>query len=87
MTILNNSLLIGLPPFFFLGSICVISSIGTGIDILFILPSDKRKYHIKMFSQAVLTKNLGDDIALFLTTRNEIKAGEVNWEEIKPEEE
>lgn len=55
-------------------------------SVLFVLPSEKRKYHIKKYSQAILAKNLGDDIDLFLTTRNEIKTGEVNWEEIKPEE-
>ena len=54
--------------------------------ILFVLPSDKRKYHIKMFSQAILTKNIGDDIDLFLTTKREIRTGQVNWEEIRPEE-
>src|SRR3989344_1252811 len=54
--------------------------------ILVVLPSDKRKYHIKMFSQAILTKNIGDDIDLFLTTKREIRTGQVNWEEISPEE-
>lgn len=54
-------------------------------SVLFVLPTDQRKYHIKKYSQAILNKNLGEDIALFLTTKNEIKSGEVNWEEISPE--
>lgn len=52
-------------------------------QVLFVLPSEKMKKHIQIYSREVFMKNLGDDIDLFLTTKNEIKTGQVNWEEIK----
>lgn len=51
-------------------------------SILFILSSEKLKKHIQIYSREVFKKNLSDDIDLFLTTKSEIKSGQVTWDEI-----
>lgn len=48
--------------------------------VLFVVPNYKFKKHIQVYSQAVFEKNLGDDIDLYLTTKQEIKTGQVNWD-------
>ncbi len=52
-------------------------------SIFFVLPTEKFKNHIKFYATAVFEKNLGDDIDLFLTTKQQINKGQVNWERIK----
>lgn len=55
-------------------------------SVLFVLPTEKFKKHIQIYSQRVFEKNLGDDIDLYLTTKQEIKTGNVTWDEIKTDE-
>ena len=52
-------------------------------SILFVLPTEKMKKHIQIYTREVFKKNLADDIELFLTTKSEIKTGQVKWEEVK----
>lgn len=52
-------------------------------SILFVLPTEKYKKHISIYSKDVFEKNLSEDIDLFLTTKKEIKTGKVTWDEIK----
>lgn len=54
--------------------------------VIFVLPTEKFKKHIQYYSNAIFEKNLGDDIDLYLTTKQEIKTGQVNWDEVKKEE-
>lgn len=54
--------------------------------VLFVVPTYKFKKHIQYYAKAIFEKNLDDDIDLFLTTKNEIKTGQVNWEGIETEE-
>ena len=53
--------------------------------ILFVLPTEKFKKHISIYSREVFAKNLGDDIDLFLTTKQEIKTGDVFWDRVETE--
>lgn len=55
-------------------------------SVLFVLPTEKYKKHIQIYSKAVFEKNLGDDIDLYLTTQQEIKDGKVIWDQVKVEE-
>ncbi len=48
--------------------------------VIFVLPTEKFKKHIQYYSTAVFDKNLSEDIELHLTTKNEIKTGNVNWD-------
>lgn len=51
--------------------------------VLFVLPNYKFKKHIQIYTHAVFEKNLNNDIDLFLTVKDEIKAGKVNWEKVE----
>lgn len=46
--------------------------------ILFVLPTEKNKYHIFKYGQAVLQKAFATDIHLFVETKERIKTGDPN---------
>lgn len=54
--------------------------------VLFVLPTYMFKKHIEHYAGAVFGKNLNDGIDLFLTTKQEIKTGNVTWDPVKPKE-
>lgn len=53
--------------------------------IVFVLPGEKFKRHVQYYTEAIL-KNSLTDIDLFLTTKWEIRNGQVKWDRVKTEE-